>query len=151
MKVVIATRDPGLRGWYLAALEDMSGRQSRHEAVSGLAIYLHETYTGDQMLEPHSPELKAESGTRTQSVHSKECSSPTTHISHIQFLVGRPDLPALVRQTTEEDGVSVGVVVCGPSSMTHNVSEAASVAQTSILAGRSGCARELWLHRENFS
>jgi hypothetical protein len=69
----------------------------------------------------------------------------------IHFSSGRPDLPAISHQMADQEGVSVGIVVCGPSSMHHDVCFAASAEQSKIMAKKPGSARELWLHTENFS
>ena len=151
MQVVIAIRDPGLRVWYFQALEEIATRQARHEAIPGLAIHLHETYTTQTVAETANSGTKTETETKTESVLSKEYQSSTTDIFGIQVFTGRPDLPALIQHTANQDAVSVGVLVCGPPSMTHDVATAAADVQRRILAKRLGGARELWLHTESFS
>lgn len=150
MRVIVATRDPGLRVWYIQALEDIAARHSQQKAISGLSIHIHETFTGGGAgLESDSNEV-LEAG-KSQNVQSRECKALTAEIFGLQFFTGRPNLLSITPQTAEREGVSVGVVVCGPSSMTHDVSEAASLVQSKILAKKPGFARELWLHTENFS
>lgn len=151
LNVVVATRDPGMRAWYTRALEDIAERQGRDSLIPGISIHIHETFAGRAGLENGSKEVEVEGETKTQSVESQECKQLTTEIFGIQFFTGRPDLPALTRQAASQDGVSVGVVVCGPSSMTHDVKYAASEVQSHILARKAGTVRELWLHTENFS
>lgn len=49
----------------------------------------------------------------------------------------------------DKEGVSLGIIVCGPSTMTFDVKQAASEVQSGILARKSSITRELWLHSEN--
>jgi len=151
LQVIVATRDPGMRAWYTRALEDIAVRQSRDSPIPGLSIHIHETFTGQASSKPGGNELEVEVGIKSQSVESKECNPLTTEIFGIQLFAGRPDLPTVTRQMASQDGVSVGVVVCGPSSMTHDVNQAASEVQSRVLAKRPDTARELWLHTESFS
>jgi NAD(P)H-flavin reductase len=148
MKVIVATRDPGMRAWYIQALKDLAMRQPQEKPVTGLSIHIHETFT-ESTVEQIGTNIKTESG--TESLRSKESSPSTVELFNIQFLTGRPDLPVAIQQLAGQDGVSVGVVVCGPSSMIYDVREAASDAQRDILSSKPGCARELWLHSEKFS
>lgn len=148
MKVIVATRDPGMRAWYLQALEDLAARQAQGKQVPGLSIHIHETFTENAV---QQVEAKIKEDTKTETIQSKESGPSTTELFNIQFFTGRPNLPVMIQQMTGQEGVSVGVVVCGPSSMIHDVREAASVAQTEILSGKPGCAREVWLHSEKFS
>lgn len=151
MKVIVATRDPGLRFWYTRALEDIAGRQSQQKGVPGLSVHIHETHDQHSELDSDHNEANVEEGVKEQTVRSRECNPLTAEIFNIQFFTGRPDLRAITPQTAGQTGVSVGVVVCGPSSMTFDVGEAASLVQSKIVAKKAGIARELWLHTENFS
>ncbi|CAI7666076.1 unnamed protein product [Penicillium pancosmium] len=151
MKVIVATRDAGMRFWYLQALEDIAHRHSKDETIPRLSIHIHETFSEDVGREPGTEDLKLEAGAKIQRVVSKECSQLTTEMFGVHFFSGRPDLPAITHQMADQEGVSVGVVVCGPSSMHHDVCEAASAEQSKIMAKKPGSARELWLHTENFS
>ncbi|KAJ5681387.1 uncharacterized protein N7477_001327 [Penicillium maclennaniae] len=147
LKVIVATRDPGMRAWYMRALENIAERQSCESVVSGLSIHIHETFTINARSETETKELEV----KNQSVESQECNPLTAEIFGIQVYTGRPDLPASMRQMASQEGISVGVVVCGPSSMTHDVNHAASEVQSQILGRKAGIARELWLHTESFS
>lgn len=148
MKVIVATRDPGMRAWYIQALQDLAARQPQEKPITGLTIHIHETFTEDVEQEVGT-NVKLES--KTESIHSKQSSPSMIELFNIQLFTGRPDLPTAIRQMAGQDGVLVGVVVCGPSSMIHDVRGAASAAQREILSGKPGCARELWLHSEKFS
>lgn len=154
MKVIVATRDPGMRAWYLQALEDLATRQSQQKPVAGLSVHIHETFS-TQLTQPTTDsdgkEAHVGESGEMQKVHSNECNPLTSEMFGVQLFTGRPDLPNATRQLASQEGTSVGVIVCGPSSMTHDVGTASSEVQSHILAKRSGSARELWLHRENFS
>lgn len=152
LKVIVATRDPGMRAWYTQALDDIAGRQSQQKPVAGLSIHIHETYTTSGAKGKEEVEVKGD-GSNIQKVQTNECgSSPlAAELFGVRFFTGRPDLPAATYQIAGYEGISAGVIVCGPSSMTYDVSIASSGAQGQIIGGKPGIARELWLHRENFS
>jgi NAD(P)H-flavin reductase len=151
LEVIVATRDPGMRSWYTRALEDIAERQSCDSLIPGLSIRIHETFNENAVSKTESDEPEVEGGTKMQSVESKECNPLTSEIFGIQVFTGRPDLPAAMHQVASQEGISVGVVVCGPSSMTHDVNQAASEVQSQILTRKTKTARELWLHTESFS
>ncbi|KAJ5256538.1 hypothetical protein N7478_012642 [Penicillium angulare] len=158
MNVIVATRDPGMRMWYLQALEDLAERQKVQKPVLGLSIHIHETHSSisGSVSAPEKNELEVSldgDEAKKNSVVSDECrlSGTTAEIFGIQVFTGRPDLLSTILQIAGQEGTSVGVIVCGPASMTHDVSTAASDIQAQILARKPGSARELWLHRENFS
>lgn len=151
MKVVVATRDPGMRFWYIQALENIAARHSKSETIPRISFQIHETFSQETAQNPGSEALKLEDGARVQSLVSKECSQLTTEMFGVHFFNGRPNLPAIIHQMADQEGTSLGMVVCGPSSMHHDVCEAASAEQSKIMAKKPGSARELWLHAENFS
>ncbi|KAJ5440976.1 hypothetical protein N7491_003382 [Penicillium cf. griseofulvum] len=155
LNLVVATRDPGMRAWFIQALEEMALRTSQEGVIPGLSVHIHETHAEHDALETKTetenviPDSKLKEVEKTSNAAVSETS--TVEMFGVKFFTGRPDLPALTRGLTGQDGVSVGVVVCGPSSMTHDVGEAVSSAQYRILAKHSNCAREVWLHTEKFS
>lgn len=149
MSVVVATRDPGMRAWYIQTLRDLLERHPQEKPIAGLSICIHETFAEGKVQQVGAENVKVAS--KTENVHLKESNPSMIELFNIQLLTGRPDLQTAIQQMSKLEGVSVGVVVCGPSSMIQDVREAASVAQRDILSGKSGCARELWLHSEKFS
>lgn len=149
MNVVVATRDHGMRAWYIQALRGLLERYPQEKPIAGLSIRIHETFTESGVQQVGAENVKVAS--KTENVHSRESSPSTIELFSIQFLTGRPGLPTVIQQMPKPEGASVGVVVCGPSSMIQDVREAAAVAQRDILSGKPGCARELWLHGEKFS
>jgi hypothetical protein len=60
----------------------------------------------------------------------------------------RPNVKALVESVTSTPGEAVGIAVCGPANMCHDVKNAAAEAQLRILRGVG--AREVYLHTETF-
>lgn len=148
MKVIVATRDPGMRAWYIQALEDIAVRHLQQKPVTGLSIHIHETFSENEV---QQVETNIKAASKAESIRSKESSKSTRELFNIQFFTGRPDLAAAIQRMADQESVSVGVVVCGPSSMIHDVREAAAVAQKDILSGKPGYAGEVWLHSEKFS
>ncbi|OAA64320.1 Flavoprotein transmembrane component [Niveomyces insectorum RCEF 264] len=75
----------------------------------------------------------------------------TVDMLRITVKHGQADLPALVRANAAGSSAgSVGVTVCGPSAMAHDVATACAAEQQRILRGAPGAA-EVWLHQEGFS
>lgn len=150
MKVVVATRDPAMRSWYTEALREIAGRHSAQKGhVVGLEVHIHETGpeqhgADDASTETASPVKEAGVLAREQSHAAAE------NMFNIKFFRGRPTLRTEVDSLAGQDGVSVGVVVCGPSSMHHDVASAAADAQQHIISNSKG-AREVWFHQETFS
>ena len=63
---------------------------------------------------------------------------------------GRPNLKAIVYDLSAQKEISVGMVVCGPSSMVHDIGEAATAAQQRLLGGENLAAKQVGLHCETF-
>lgn len=150
MKLVVATRDPGMRAWFTQAVEDIAVRHSRSGVIPGLSIHIHETHGEhgsetalDTVIQQHKLDEKTQETAQERST--------VAEMFGIRFFAGRPDLPGLTREFASQNGASVAVVVCGPASMNHDVSEAAAAAQYRILGKEAGFAREVWLHTESFS
>ncbi|PWY89229.1 hypothetical protein BO70DRAFT_385316 [Aspergillus heteromorphus CBS 117.55] len=148
LKVIVSTRDPSMRTWYLEALEEIAARYARTDTISGLSIHLHET----------GPEIKVGTMTHIQPYgdmkeggeqRTEEEKSPRADRFNLAFFRGRPNLPLAVQEFVE-DRESVGIVVCGPASMTYDMGEAAAAAQARIIGSR-GKPRDVWFHQESFS
>ncbi|PLB36842.1 ferric reductase family protein [Aspergillus candidus] len=148
MKVIVATRDPAMRTWYTEALREIAERHSQTSHVVGLEVHIHET--GPEQHGADDVSAGMESPSEKAGVLAQEQNPATESMFIVKFFRGRPALRTEVDALAGQDGVSVGVVVCGPSSMHHDVGSAAADAQQHIISDRKG-AREVWFHQETFS
>lgn len=157
LKVVLATRDPEMRIWYVEELHHMAER--RREAnlaeIPGLSIALYETHAPPAASPVTQTSGFASSGDDDEKGQPqprlREDSSSTASLFSVKFFRGRPDTGSAVRELSlQEPHGSVGVAVCGPSGMVHDVAAEAAAQQQRIVRGQSG-ASEVWFHKEAFS
>ncbi|KAJ6445802.1 Flavoprotein transmembrane component [Purpureocillium lavendulum] len=160
LKVVLATRGPGMRNWYLNELRSIVGRLENDiggSALTNVAILIHETNEASEEGSARSGLCGddnvdgIEKGSMEPSVHG--CESPSSTLPFpVHFLRGRPDTAVAVKGLAldTQEGSTVGVAVCGPSGMIHDVGAEAAAQQQRILRGRSGVS-EVWFHKEAFS
>ncbi|KAH7305761.1 ferric-chelate reductase [Stachybotrys elegans] len=150
MILVLSSRDEGAKQWCIVALEKMVSEQSYYEDGSSLNFRVQIHYTGgDSSDSGHDEERKVEGGALKQS-KSERNDGEMTEALEITSSTSRPDIHALTAEVASIPGSSVGLVVCGPSSMAHDMGQSAALAQRNILAGRAA-AREVWYHTESFS
>ncbi|CAK7221663.1 hypothetical protein SBRCBS47491_004605 [Sporothrix bragantina] len=161
LMAVVSSRDPGLRGWFVEELQKIGARYDG-DGLAGVQVVLHATGAVNVEESRHVHEEAASDNEKEVSVPvdvaeaGGEGGGPSSSSSgrlDIVYRRGQADLPALVRSlaTSGLTGRShVGVAVCGPSSMAHDVSAACAAEQQRILTGGSG-AVEVWLHQEGFT
>lgn len=161
---VISSRDPGLRVWFVDALRSMADKYGG--GLQGVRVVLHATGEAAQTVQGSVHEdIASNSGAdekgaavpvETAASAAVSGDSAPASVSgapaglDLQFRRGQADLPALVRSLSTTPGRHVGVAVCGPSSMAHDVAAACAAEQRRIVAGGAGAA-EVWLHQEGFT
>lgn len=152
LTVILATRHHTTINWFRQEIEHFRNEVS--EAVfRNINIVTHYTGQDDGGLSLESPST-FDRGSETLSFKvatdssAKQFSSDETSMGTIHF--SRPDLFDIIRSETAKPDRSVGIVVCGPKSMIHDVRNAAAEAQLKILRREIG-AREVFLHSEPFS
>jgi hypothetical protein len=154
LKVVVATRELDTRLWYIEALKDISHRYPRFkEAVAGISIDFHETgQTGrEEMTAPNHSDVEKALDSTTVQVNTDSQNPSVAEVFNVSFHNGRPNLPVAIQTfIAGQEDVSIGLLACGPSSMSHDVGEAAVYAQQQIIRGQIK-AGEVWYHSENFS
>ena len=152
MTLVVSSRDRGLRRWYLEALAEAVAELGEGVVTaqdSGLSVRIHET---------GGAELSTESSSGHDNGVEKVVTSDRVHetshtgLNSVETGIhkGRPELFGLCRGVIAAENGSVGLVVCGPGSMVHDVGRIAASAQGSITKGGAG-ASEVWFHKESFS
>ena len=153
MTLVVSSRDPGLKQWFLDGLAKEIGGVEKVSTSSfqehGLSIQIHETGDIESNVEDsdnsNAVDKEATKPSPTSNTHPTSLKGATSSISR-----GRPDLKSLGREITAADGASVAIAVCGPGSMVHDVGQIAASAQGNIVKGGPG-ASEVWFHKESFS
>ena len=155
MTLVVSSRDPGVRRWYLEALGEMVANWEKDETEiyksSGLSVSIHETDGCEPGIESSDRENSTGSD---KAVAVPEQTGDTSQVDSssldMRVLQGRPDLGTLCQDAVAAESASVGLVVCGPASMVHDVGKIAAAAQGNCIRGGPGAA-EVWFHKESFS
>lgn len=156
LEVVLATRDPEMRIWYMEELERLAERQyiQGKTELPGVTVAFCETHN-ESLVGSSSPDPGSSTDEEKKTVvknvrYADGGSSTIATLFGVRFSHGRPDAKSAVERLASKEGATVGVAVCGPSGMVHDVAAAAADAQVRILQARPGAA-ELYLHREAFS
>ncbi|KAL4976066.1 ferric reductase like transmembrane component-domain-containing protein [Aspergillus desertorum] len=100
------------------------------------------TSTAEDAIYPAAP--------TSSSFTSSDKAPITTTCTPRTFAQGRPPLPSIIASTTDT-GKRVAIYACGPTSMLHDVRNAAAAAQEGILRGKLKTGGEVYLHLESFS
>lgn len=158
LKVIVATRELDTRLWYIEALRDLTHRYPLfNEATAGISINFHETgqSASEQKMRSDQPDVEKALDSTTVQLNKEDSRSDShpsiAEVFNLSFHKGRPNLPVEIQTfISNQEGATVGLMACGPSSIAHDVGEAAVSAQQHILRGQMK-AREVWYHSENFS
>lgn len=162
MKVVLATRDIATCRWFAEAVRSILPQSEDPTSVPKLQIKLF--YTGPnedastqkthgqvlrRLTHPEEAQDVKEVSVGAASATSDSISASSIKLDTRQF-DRRPDLRSLVREEAENIAANeqLGVFVCGPLSMQHDVRNAVAGEQLGVLKGRS---RSVYLHMEHFS
>ncbi|KAG9251872.1 putative ferric reductase transmembrane component [Emericellopsis atlantica] len=159
LTLVLSSRDLELKRWYLDAIAALLDEQQIEEGeekkearrLAGLTIHIHHTGIANSRAdssEDNSLPAKDDAAAPACGVVTDVPTSlrdVTTNVA-----AGRPDITSLCREIIAAERGSVGLVVCGPASMVHDVGHVAASAQTDVIKGGSG-ASEVWFHKESFS
>lgn len=178
MRVVLASRDLATQSWFEQAVADEfatheieplpssiftletfhTGSQANLEAPERTGQFLQKLEDPESAV--HEPTNAKESTVapvainRAGSTSSSDGSpSPKEKFSHsTAHLSQRPDVAAIVNEQAAADSTtqpsSLGVFVCGPLSMQHDVANAVAAQQIKVL---KGSGRDVYLHMEHFS
>ncbi|KAF7182083.1 hypothetical protein CNMCM7691_001471 [Aspergillus felis] len=142
LQIIFATRNHSMAEWYVEEIEtriSTSNVSSRGGDVSA-SVYVTSAQK-EQQEQQEDDESKLPS---TKPLASSMSQIAVTHGP-------RPDLPAFIAGCTSPSsakGKRLGIFVCGPASMLHDVRNAAARAQRDVLGEG---AEEVYLHLEPFS
>ncbi|KAF7136997.1 hypothetical protein CNMCM5793_006748 [Aspergillus hiratsukae] len=139
LQIIYATRAQKMAEWYT---EEIETRLSTHASGDvSASVYVTSSTASAQQEQEVDDESKLPSSKPTATTHVAVTHGP------------RPDLPAFITGCTSSGrGKRVGIFVCGPASMLHDVRNAAARAQRGVLGGGDGDGvEEVYLHLEPFS
>ncbi|KAK3935272.1 ferric reductase [Diplogelasinospora grovesii] len=156
LHILVSTRDPNMRAWYLEALARIASKNAFSTAIGGLDITIHET--GPQPGGGHSgqsassvdKEGNEKDITKITDSTAKDSGAALLELFQVTFKASRPDVRAAIHRVASSTGGSIGIAACGPPSMSYDVSVEAANIQKRILCGGEGLS-EVWYHQEAFS
>lgn len=154
LRVVLATRDIASRTWFLDAVTELFAKHATAQQESKIQIDVHSTGEAEaasrfsKQMDVTTDQCASSSSSNDIELHSEENKVAVSS----REARGRPELPHVIHQegmTAAEESRSLGVYVCGPITMQHDVRNAVAKENLSILRGvKSG---GVYLHSEHFS
>jgi len=154
LRIIVVSRRVDTVAWYD---EELGKIQSQVTKRTWRSIHVSTYCTNVEAGEYASSEEHIQSMSMPDSEikdTSKEEAKPLqprrSSCNKLQLQLQRPDLPRIIENETACPGRSVGIVVCGPKSMDHDVRNAVAEAQARILKGKA-VASEVYMHSEPFS
>lgn len=154
LRVVLATRDTSSRTWFLDAVAKLLAEHAAPQQTPNVEVHVH--LTGEAEESAHiSKQMDVTTGQCASSSSSDDIgvkAEDNYATLPSEEVRGRPDLPLTIRQegaVAAEDGQSLSVYVCGPTTMQHEVRNAVAKENLGILGGSK--SRGVYLHSEHFS
>lgn len=138
--VAIATPTQEAAEWYASCVDEI---RSSATSLDSDTLHVNIHVTGPEPKKLKSTALGEELGAEFKDAQVSVSSR------FVQYRNGRPNLQSIVQGITIGSNSSVGVAVCGPSSMLYDVRNAVAEAQVRAIQGRG--AAEVYLHTEHFS
>jgi NAD(P)H-flavin reductase len=154
LRVILATRDASSRIWFERTTGELLARYSTSTMSSSIRVQVYLTGEAAEKAHLSTKTLDQTSLQGSTSSNDKIMDSEKgveTAVPGKEY-EGRPQLPLIVHEEATraaEAGESVGVYVCGPTTMQNDVRNAVAFENLKILAGsKSG---GVYLHSEHFS
>ncbi|KAE8451687.1 hypothetical protein EG329_003144 [Mollisiaceae sp. DMI_Dod_QoI] len=157
LRVILATRDISNRIWFLRTVSELLSRYPE-TASSHIQVQVFVTGEAAEKLDVSSqvPEVPASSKVSSRSTDKGDTirvkGEGQEAVVPGKEYEGRPKLPLIVQEEgakVAEAGQSLGVFVCGPTTMLNDVRNSVAEANLKILRGsKSG---DVYLHLEHFS
>lgn len=156
LRVILATRDIPTRVWFHTALNSLLQEYTTFADHTNLNIEIHLTTSVAPTIHQASDQTSSHSSSAGDSTLEKgigkqgPCAYEITKGDHH----GRPDLPLIISEETAivtGTDSSVGVFVCGPSTMQNDARNAVASENLRILKGKGLKSGGCYLHLEHFS
>ncbi|KAF2166913.1 hypothetical protein M409DRAFT_54681 [Zasmidium cellare ATCC 36951] len=165
MRVILATRDLATRNWFEEAVNELVSSSLIGKCPPGLVVEVHYTggednanapkATGQFLQKLDDPEKAPDADVAITAHNGPESSSDSDtdekdeqrgrFALSLRDFPSRPYLPDVIRQECADQDKPMGVFVCGPLSMQHDVANAVAKEQIRDMK------RDLYLHMEHFS
>ena len=142
LRVILAVKTEVEHEWYTSVAQELLSSYAPSRDLVKVEIFITGLGSNDGIMEKDEEEAlgDSQSGGNGEGAKNADVSA--------QYGL-RPDLPAIIRETVVSTNQgSVGVAVCGPSSMLFDVRQAVAAAQTLCLRSKQ---KEVYLHSEHFS
>lgn len=154
LRLALATRDTISRTWFLTAVESLLARYQSVDLTSNFRVEVFLTGTAAREADLGH---KGQDGSSRHSASSLAADKTKVPTSRAHSTVpgreceGRPELSLVVKEEVHylQDGQSLGVYVCGPLTMQHDIRNAVAAENLDILRGSK--ASGVYLHSEHFS
>ncbi|KAH8668427.1 ferric reductase like transmembrane component-domain-containing protein [Xylariales sp. PMI_506] len=143
-RVIIATRETSLVGWFEQALVEFLEATESLWPADDISISIYQTRG---TINTSSLPTQSE---RQDEEKQGAVSSTTSSLIPINIQSGRPDVRAIIQEASAEIDVSLDIVACGPAALIREVQDEAAAVQMRILSSKPG-AREVHLNSELFS
>lgn len=159
MRVILATRDIATRKWFHTTMDNLLSAYKPLGTPSDLSVEVHLTGEAGCIVQPPTTSASSlerfgssSSGSFTIERHSGIQKKADSDDVPAKEACGRPDLPLIIREEAAagaRTGQRVGVFVCGPLTIQHDIRNAVAKENLNILKNpRSG---GMYLHLEHFS
>ncbi|RHZ47396.1 putative cysteine synthase B, partial [Aspergillus thermomutatus] len=143
LQIIFATRDQTMADWYAEEIETRIATSNVSGRDVSASVYVTSNTASKQQEQEQEQQLADGNESKLPSTE------PTVTSTHVATTHGaRPNLPDLIAAGTSACNKRVGIFVCGPASMLHDVRNAAAQAQRTVLGNG---AEEVYLHLEPFS
>ncbi|KAF2672745.1 hypothetical protein BT63DRAFT_135537 [Microthyrium microscopicum] len=154
LRVILATRDTSSRIWFERTVSELLARYPASSVSSSIRVQVYLTGEAAEKADLPHKSLDRTSSQGATSSNDERIVDPEkgveTAVPGKEF-EGRPKLPLIIQDEAAkvaEAGESLGVYVCGPTTMLNDVRNAVASANLNILKGsRSG---SVYLHSEHF-
>jgi ferredoxin-NADP reductase len=154
LRVILATRETSSRIWFLRTINELLSKYPTTDS-SSVRVQVYLTGNAAKEVDPAS-NIKE---TRAGSEANEPSSTDKIHISAGHDAIvpgkefeGRPELRTIIQEeavSVREAGQSLGVFVCGPTTMQNDVRNA--VAEENLRIVKGSKAGGVYLHSEHFS
>ncbi len=150
IRIILATRDVKSRAWFLQAVDDLLSKSPSFRGASNIQVQVYltgETASPEKIILDGSQLVKTDVDITAESNVSGKDS-----VNSDREVAGRPKLPLIINEdavTVAEAGQSLGVFVCGPTTMQNDVRNAVANVNLKIMKGFKSSGA--YLHCEHFS
>ncbi|PNP49885.1 hypothetical protein THARTR1_09415 [Trichoderma harzianum] len=150
----MVTRDVRSHTWFLRTINELLSKSLATDSSSHIDVQVYLTGQDSQRVNStdiaiEDPALKESTALADDKITPEEGYKLIASEKEFQ---GRPQLPQIIHEEAAkvlEDGQSLNVYVCGPTTMQNDVRNAAAEENLNIITGSK--AGQVYIHSEHFS